>query len=285
MRRRPAQPIRGRRLSAVGGERYRDAVTGQHGQPAGSPASAAPLASADDVTRLLRASSAGDVDARDHLLAIVYEDLHAMARRRMRGERRDHTLGATALVSEAYLRLFRAGAEGAGDGAADGTGPAVPWADRAAFFAAAATTMRRVLVDHARARMASKRGGGGEVRGGAASPADASPDGTAAPARWRRVPLDALEAASSVDAAQVLELDEAMDALAAIDPRAAEVVRLRFFAGLELQEIGALLGVSDRTCKRDWAFARAWLHEALGIDGDDAADGASAAGDRPGAPA
>jgi RNA polymerase sigma factor (TIGR02999 family) len=212
-------------------------------------------ASADDVTRLLRASADGETAARDRLLSLVYRDLHAMARSRMHGERAGHTLGPTALVGEAYMRLFREHA--AGDGA-DGVRRPAPWADRGAFFAAAATTMRRVLVDHARGRLAAKRGGG---------------DAGTAGARWQRVPLDALEAARAVDPARLLELDEAMEALEAVDPRAAEVVRLRFFAGLEMSEIAELTGVSERTCKRDWAFARAWLHTALGIDEDEDADG------------
>lgn len=233
-----------------------------------------PPASADDVTRLLRASADGETTARDRLLSLVYTDLHAMARRRMHGERAGHTLGATALVSEAYMRLFRehtsarAGADdGDGDGESGGGGVPAPWADRGVFFSAAATTMRRVLVDHARGKLAAKRGGGSV----AASGVDAVGGGSA---RWRRVPLDALEAARAVEPARLLELDEAMEALEAVDPRAAEVVRLRFFAGLELVEIAELVGVSERTCKRDWVFARAWLHDALGIDEEQ--DGAEA---------
>ena len=175
--------------------------------------------------------------SRDALLSAVHGELLGMARAQMRGERRDHTLGATALVHEAYLRLFRALSPDA----------TVDWADRGAFYAAAATAMRRILVDHARTKARDKRGG------------------PAAPSR--RVALDVLEAARSADPATIVALDEAIERLASIDARAAEVVRFRFFAGLEQADIAALLGCTERTVKRDWAFARAWLHDALGDDG------------------
>ncbi len=155
----------------------------------------------------------------------------------MRDERNDHTLGATALVHEAYLRLFRS----LTPDPAPNTAP--DWTNRASFYAAAATAMRRILVDHARARSRAKRGG--------------------APRASQRVSLDVLEAARTTEPETVRALDEAIDRLATIDARAAEVVRLRFFAGLEQSEIAKILGCTERTIKRDWAFARAWLHDAL----------------------
>lgn len=191
--------------------------------------------SPEEVTRLLRAADAGAEGARAELLELVYGELRAIAGARMRGERRDHTLGATGLVSEAYLRLFRT--------TPDADAAPEAWRDRAGFFAAASTAMRRILVDHARARSAGKRGGG------------------AAPARG--VALDAIEAACTLDPARFIALDAAIDRLAALDDRAAEVVRLRFFGGVELEAIAAALGVTSRTVKRDWQFARAWLREAL----------------------
>lgn len=188
----------------------------------------------DDVTRLLRASCEGDDSARDELLRAVHGELLGIARAHMRGERGDHTLGATALVHEAYLRLVRSLTP------SDRVAP-IDWTDRASFYAAATTAMRRILVDHARARASKKRGGTGS----------------------NRISLDVLEAARTSEPDALLALDEALDRLASIDPRAAQIVRLRFFAGLEQQAIASLLGCTERTVKRDWAFARAWLHDAL----------------------
>jgi RNA polymerase sigma factor (TIGR02999 family) len=189
-----------------------------------------------EVTRLLAASAEGSADARDRLVAILFHELHAMARARMRGERVDHTLGATGLVNETWLRLFRYAQP-------DGE-PSRPWANRAVFFAAAATAMRRILIEHARAKKAAKRGGG---------------------ARPVTAPLhaDAVEAAETMDPGDFLALDEAISRLEQVDTRAAEVVRLRFFAGQSNEEVAAILGTSERTIKRDWQFARAWLHDAF----------------------
>lgn len=195
-----------------------------------------------EITQLIVDSAAGEERARDRLLELVYGELHALARSRMRGERRDHTLGPTALVNEAYLRLFGAG------------GAPVPesgWGGRAGLYAAAATTMRRILIDHARARAARRRGG--------------------PPAARARVPLDVLEAARTAAPEHLLALDDALIALEQIDARAAEVVRLRFYAGLPLADIAALHDVTDRTVKRDWNFARGWLRQHLAAEpeGDD----------------
>ncbi|USN99493.1 MAG: sigma-70 family RNA polymerase sigma factor [Phycisphaeraceae bacterium] len=188
-----------------------------------------------DITRLLGESAAGSTNARDRLVEIVYAELHAMAKSRLRSERPDHTLGATGLVNETYMRLFRVAGEGV----------LPPFSDRAAFFSAAATAMRRVLVDHARGKAAVKRGGPRSLRGS-------------------RVSLDALDAAESLEPQELLSLDEAISRLEQVDERAARVVRLRFYAGQSVEAIAEMLEVSDRTIKRDWEFARAWLRQALG---------------------
>lgn len=191
-----------------------------------------PSHDADDVTRLLSASAEGDSSARDRLVEAVYAEIHRMARGQMRGERAGHTLGATGLVHETLIRLFKQ----------TGDGGAMAWGDRRAFFSAAATAMRRVLVDHARARATVKRGGGD---------------------RPLRIELDSFAAANSISSADFLALDEAISRLEEADARAADVVRLRFYAGREIKEVADLLGVSDRTVKRDWEFARAWLFESM----------------------
>ena len=179
---------------------------------------------------LLAAAGRGDDDAARALLPIVYDDLHAAAGRALAGERRNHTLSATALVHEAYLRL---------------AGPRdLPWAGRAHFYAAAAQAMRRILVDHARARTAQRRGG---------------PD-----ARRAALDLAALPDPNSDDELSgFLILDEAISRLEEVDGQAAAVVRLRYFAGLSIEATAAALGVSAPTVKRTWAFARGWLREAI----------------------
>ncbi|HEV8239388.1 MAG TPA: sigma-70 family RNA polymerase sigma factor [Thermoanaerobaculia bacterium] len=180
-----------------------------------------------EVTDLLHAWRGGDRDAEERLVAALYRELHDMAHSRLRRERPGGTLQTTALVHEAYLRLVDQ--------------RRVAWRDRGHFLALAATMMRRVLVDRARARDADKRGAGEA----AITLADA--------------------AAAGLDPAiEVLEVDRALDRLAADYPRPARVVELRFFGGLELAEIGDVLAVTERTAQRDWAFARAWLARELG---------------------
>jgi len=174
-----------------------------------------------DVTTLLRRWRVGEVGAEELLLGAVYSDLRRIARGQLRGERAGHTFQATDLVHEAYFRLV------------DQT--RVDWHDRAHFFAIAATCMRRVLVDHARARLAAKR---------------AHEPVSLALAEGRAEELPEVE---------VLDLDRALDRLAGTYPRHARVVELRYFSGLEVEEIASVLDVSDRTVKRDWSFARAWL--------------------------
>lgn len=183
----------------------------------------------DEVTRLLRRFSAGDELAAEALIPLIYAELHDIAERQMRHERGDHTLQPTALVNEAFLRL-------AGNHDAD-------WKNRQHFLSLAAQAMRRILVDHARRRNAQKRGG-----------------------RQDKLELnDALRLSSDDehDAMDLESLDESLEQLAALDPRQAKVVELRFFGGLSVEETAEVLEISTATVKRDWAFARAWLKRAL----------------------
>jgi len=185
-----------------------------------------------DVTRLLDAATAGDPRAAAELLPLVYEELRKLAAARMAAERPDHSLNATALVHEAYLRLV-------------GGANRPTWEHRKQFLAAAAEAMRRILVDHARRLRAEKRGGHRD-----------------------RVPLDGL-ASPAGDASGWVEVDDALDRLAALDPGAAEIVRLKVFGGVSVEVAADLLGVSRASAYRDWAFARAWLRDAVGRSGDD----------------
>jgi RNA polymerase sigma factor (TIGR02999 family) len=183
--------------------------------------------SPEDVTRLLQAWSRGEKAALDRLIPLVYGELRAQARRQLSRERRNHTLQPTALVHEAFVRL--AGHDRA------------RWQNRQQFFAVAARAMRRVLVDHARGRAAIKRGEGKTLL---------ALDDVPEPAREAGV--------------DVLELDRALERLAEIDPRQAQVVELRYFGGLTAEETAAALDVSLATVNRDWAMARAWLFRRLG---------------------
>lgn len=179
-----------------------------------------------DVTALLVAWGNGDEAALHTLMPTVERELHRIARRCLRGERAHGSVSATALVNEAFLRLV--GIE------------RVRWQDRAHFFAMAARLMRRVLVDLARARHSAKRGGGAV-----------------------HVSLDEATEPGVARAADVLRLDDALHALAAMDARKAQVVELRFFGGLTEEQIAAALQVSAKTVMRDWSFARAWLQQQL----------------------
>ncbi|MGA9717230.1 MAG: sigma-70 family RNA polymerase sigma factor [Acidobacteriaceae bacterium] len=177
------------------------------------------------ITVLLRAIRAGDTEAEESLLPLVYRELHRLARSYMRRERPDHTLQPTALINEAYLRL--AGGE-------------IDWKNREHFIGVAAQVMRRVLVDHARSHNAEIRGGG-----------------------LKRVELDEGFALSSQNAEMLLPLNEALDRLAKINARQARVVELHYFGGLSMLQIAALLHISERSVKRDWSLARIWLFEEL----------------------
>ena len=176
-----------------------------------------------EVTRLLEAAVAGDSGALDRLVPLMYEDLRRVARRQLDREGGGHTLQTTALIHEAYLKLAGGGNVGA--------------TSRAHFLAIAARAMRQVLVDYARRRKAAKRGGGviSVTLGDEAQPADAS-------------------------AEDLLALNEALEQL---DPRQRQVIECRFFGGMEEKDIAEALGVSERTVRRDWVKARAWLHQAL----------------------
>src|SRR5262245_36693339 len=184
-----------------------------------------------DVTRILSAVEQGDPHAAEELLPLVYDELRRLAAQRLAGEGPGHTLQPTALVHEAYLKLV-------------GPGPQPPWNGRGHFFAAAAEAMRRILIDHARRKHRARRGGG-----------------------MRRVELEHLDDVELVggggDADDLLALDEALARLAAADPRLAELVQLRYFAGLTLEQAAELLGISRATADRHWAFARAWLYDAM----------------------
>lgn len=179
----------------------------------------------DQITEYLRAWEQGDDGALEQLLPIVYAELRTIAARHLGSERPGHTLQPTALVNEAYLRLRGLGG--------------VPWHDRTHFFAIASRIMRRLLVDHARAKTAQKRG-------------------SDAPTVVISEAYDA-GVQPSMDAAELIDLDRALDELAVEAPRLARLVELRFFSGLGIDEASSLLGCSPRTAKRDWTFARAWL--------------------------
>jgi RNA polymerase sigma factor (TIGR02999 family) len=179
-----------------------------------------------EVTRLLIAWGQGDQAALDELLPLIYQELHRMARRHLGRERGGHTLQTTALVHEAYLRLLDQQEMG--------------WQNRAHFFAIAAQMMRRILVDHARARHYQKRGGGAQ-----------------------RVSFDEALVVSNERAAEVVALDEALTSLAEFDPRKSQMVELRFFGGLSIEETAEVLGVSPGTVMRDWTLAKTWLQRAI----------------------
>ena len=180
-----------------------------------------------DVTQLLSRVQEREHGAADELLTLVYAQLRKIAQQRMRDERSDHTLQATALVHEAYLRLV-------GD-------QQVAWDGRAHFFAAAAEAMRRILIEHARARGRQKRGGdpAGRLR--------------------RRIPLNVVDLATEADPDEILSVDEVVCRLEQQDPDLGRIVRLRYYAGLNDSETAAALDVSERTVRREWALAKAWL--------------------------
>jgi RNA polymerase sigma factor (TIGR02999 family) len=177
------------------------------------------------VTRILE-EAGGNADAARNLLPLVYDELRKLAAARMNAEREDHTLQATALVHEAYLRLVG--------------GRELNWVNRAHFFSAAAEAMRRILIEHARAKLGPRRSGG---RG--------------------KLPIDVVDLARMDDPEQILSLDEAISRLESEDAFAARVVQLRFYAGLTVEETAKALESSVSTVKREWAFARAFLFRIL----------------------
>jgi RNA polymerase sigma factor (TIGR02999 family) len=175
-----------------------------------------------DVTRLLRAWGRGDEAALDQLTPVIYAELRRRAHSYMKNERPGHTLQTTALANEAWMRLVNVAA--------------VDWKDRAHFFAIAANVMRRILVDGARARGRGKRGGSAQ-----------------------RVDLDQIPDISSRRDPELIAIDEALEALAQLDPRKAKVIELRFFGGLSVEETAEVLKVHEQTVLRDWRLARVWL--------------------------
>ena len=182
------------------------------------------MGEAPDITRLL-----GSPGGAAKVLPMVYDQLRRLAQARMAGERKDHTLSATALVHEVYVRLV-------GD-------KEIEWASRGQFFHAAAEAMRRILIEHARKHGAAKRGGD-----------------------WKRSARSVADLAAD-DPQGIVSLEDAFVRFEQVDPRAAEVVRLRFYAGLSVEETAAVLGVSPRSVNRDWEYARAWLLEAVEGEG------------------
>ena len=191
--------------------------------------------SPQEITKLLADWHAGDDGALERLAPLVYAELRRIARRQMGRERDGHTLQATALVNEAYLRL-------AGGGA-------MRLQDRAHFYAVCAQVMRHVLVDHARGHARDKRGGG-------------------AP----HVPLDEAANAAARDSDEMVALDEALRGLEEVDPQKARVVALRYFAGLSIEETAEVLGVSETTVRREWRRAKAWLYRAVAGGGGEVED-------------
>lgn len=180
-----------------------------------------------EVTQIIDAATTGKLGEASQLLPIVYDELRRLAAKRLSQERPGQTLQPTALVHEAYLRLVN-------------VENSQRWENRAHFFAAAAEAMRRILLNRARDKKRLKRGGD-----------------------RARVDLEQIEAALDTDDEQLIELDEALEKLSAEDPQCAELVKLRFFAGLTLREAAELIGLAERTAEREWAYARAWLFSAL----------------------
>jgi RNA polymerase sigma factor (TIGR02999 family) len=183
-----------------------------------------------EVTQLLESAGRGDSGAGERLLNLVYSELHRMAEQKLAGDAASHTFQPTALVHDAWFQLV-----GGNDQPA--------FANRAHFFGAAAQAMRRILIDRARSRRAEKRGGGVE-----------------------HIDLDSVDIAINSDDTSLLRIDAALEKLAQEDPPAAELVRLRFFVGLKNEEAADVLNISERTAKRYWSFARAWLYDELTRD-------------------
>ena len=179
-----------------------------------------------DVTALLCRWSEGDEKAPEQLMPLVYQELRDLARRYLQRERGDHTLQPTALVHEAYLRMVDQSR--------------VQWQNRAQFFGIAAQLMRRILVDHARAHVAAKRGGQAE-----------------------RISLDDAEISPEARATELVELDAALTELATVDVRKSRIVELRFFGGLSIEETAEAMGVNSATVRRDWTVAKTWLHHRI----------------------
>jgi RNA polymerase sigma-70 factor (ECF subfamily) len=198
--------------------------------------------SPSDVTVLLSQHQKGDPDAAAKLVPLVYQELRRLAGHYMRQERPDHTLQATALVHEAYLKLIHQ--------------REVDWQGKAHFFGIAAQLMRRILIDHARGHLREKRGGAQQA-----------------------LPLDEALVFSPEQSSELIQLDEALERLAKLDARQSKIVELRFFGGLSNEETAEFLGISSKTVKRDWSLAKAWLHGELKRSSGTLARKARAAGE------
>jgi RNA polymerase sigma factor (TIGR02999 family) len=185
-----------------------------------------------EITRILDAIEQGEAEAAGQLLPLVYDELRHLAAQKLAHEKPGQTLDATALVHEAYLRLV-----GSGEAAPDAE---PPWNSRGHFFAAAAEAMRRILIEKARRKQRLRHGGG-----------------------RRRLDLDRLDLGEAEGSEDLLALDEALERLAGEEPAAAQVIKLRYFAGLTIERTAAALGISVRTANRHWAYARAWLYRQL----------------------
>jgi RNA polymerase sigma factor (TIGR02999 family) len=216
--------VNGRDASA--GQRCRARLLGV-GRGRSRETFALPVSSMSDVTRILSAIEQGDPLASEQLLPLVYDELRKLAAAKLAQENPGQTLEATALVHEAYVRLVD-------------VDKAQEWDSRGHFFAAAAEAMRRILVDHARARGSAKRGG-----------------------TLKRLDIDAVDLATKAAPLELLAIDDALAKLAREDPSAAKLVELRYFAGLTVDEAGQALGMSTATAYRHWNYARAWLHGEL----------------------
>lgn len=181
---------------------------------------------AEGLTQLLMKWSDGDKEALERLASLVYPELRRMARRQMARENPNHTLQTSALINEAYLKLI--------------DGQNVEWQNRAHFFAVAAQVMRHILIDHARRNFCGKRGRGAQ-----------------------HVPLEETQIVSDERAADLVALDEALNALAQLDPRRSQLVELKFFGGMNAEEIAEVMSISPATVQREWRAAKAWLHHAI----------------------
>ncbi len=199
--------------------------------PGCDPGAAGPPPPDGTVTQILQRLASGRREDVDRLLATVYDELRDLARRHLRHERPDHTLQPTALVHEAFMRLLDQ--------------RSVEWRDRVHFFGVASSLIRRVLVDHARARLRAKRGGG-----------------------RRRLEIDVAEGVTpAADVLDLVALDDALNRLAGIDARQASIVEMRYFGGMTIEEVATALDMGKRSVDREWQCARLWLYAALSDDG------------------
>ena len=185
------------------------------------------MTSKSDITGLLSAYNGGNRDALDELFPLIYDELKRVAANKLKNERADHTLQPTALVHEAYIRLI--------------SQDSVDWKSRIQFFGLAAEMMRRILTNHALTRNAEKRGG-----------------------QHLKIELDEAVIFATGRGVDLVALDDALNQLSKIDPKQAQIVELRFYTGLKVEEISELLGISDSTVKREWRMAKAWLYDRLG---------------------